>query len=316
MQLWGMLPGSITDEVSLSVTLVMAILVALPIKRLRAMTHQIGVGNLRARVKSSFLSRHLPFLGAGDDLDGLAIDFNYMAGRIEALVDAQRLLLRDVSHELRSPLARVNLALELAREESTESARAYLDRIEQETEKLNDLISQLMDLSYMEMMNGLAHPEDIELSLIVLDLLPDLQFEAEANGCRVTAHVAHACRARGDRNLLHHALENVTRNAIRYTPPGGCVSIELSAEDKNGLKQAVMRVSDSGPGVPEKELQAILTPFYRVDKSRHSASGGFGIGLAIADRTIHLHNGELRVSNGGSGGLIVEMVIPAIPVGV
>ena len=313
-QIYGMLPGNITFEVSLVVTVVMAILVALPIKRLRAMAHQIGVGNLDARVSNGLLSRYVRFLGAGDDLDGLAIDFNSMAGRIEALVNAQRLLLRDVSHELRSPLARVNLALELARTESNPSADDYLDRIEAETGKLNDLISQLIDLSNMEMISGLAHPEEIELSLIVLDLLPDMQFEAAAKNCRVTAAVTQDCRARGDRNLLHRALENVARNAIRYTPPGGLVAIELSTDEKNGARQAVLKVTDSGPGVPEGELRAILTPFYRVDKSRDSASGGFGIGLAIADRTIQLHNGELRVCNSSSGGLIVEMRSPALPI--
>ncbi|HZP06354.1 MAG TPA: ATP-binding protein [Terracidiphilus sp.] len=312
LQFYGTLPGNITFEVSLVVTVVMALLVALPIKRLRAMAHEIGLGNLDARVSNGFLTKYVPFLGAGDDLDGLAIDFNFMAGRIEALVNAQRLLLRDVSHELRSPLARANLALELAKAKSCESACAYLDRIELETGKLNDLISQLMDLSYMEMINGLAHPEEFALSLIVLDLLPDLQFEAAAKGCHVVATVAQACRARGDRNLLHRALENVARNAIRYTPSGGSVTIRLDAEERSGAKQAVLKVSDSGPGVPEGELHAIVKPFYRVDQSRQAGSGGFGIGLAIADRTIQLHNGELRVSNGSRGGLVVEMRIPAI----
>ncbi|MGH9563220.1 MAG: sensor histidine kinase [Terracidiphilus sp.] len=311
MQFYGLLPGNITFEVSIVVTIVMALLVVLPIKRLRRMAHQIALGHLGARVSNGFFSPYIPFLGAGDDLDGLAIDFNFMASRIEALVNAQRLLLRDVSHELRSPLARTHLALQLAKARSPDSARTYLDRIELETEKLNDLISQLMDLSYLEMTNGLAHPEEIELSLIVLDLLPDLQFEAAAKGCQIAAAVVQACRVRGDRNLLYRALENVARNAIRYTPAGGSVTIELSAESRNGSRQAVLKVSDSGPGVPDVELRAILKPFYRVDQARQSTSGGFGIGLAIADRTIHLHNGELCVSNRTDGGLVVEMRIPA-----
>ena len=315
LQFYGTLPGNITFEVSIVVTIVLALLVVLPVRRLRAMAHQIALGNLSARVSNGFFSPYIPFLGAGDDLDGMAIDFNFMANRIEALVNAQRLLLRDVSHELRSPLARMHLALQLAKSKCADAASIYLNRIELETEKLNDLISQLMDLSYMEMTNELAHPEEIELSLIVLDLLPDLQFEAAAKSCHVAASVTRTCRTRGDRTLLHRALENVARNAIRYTPTGGSVTIELNAEEKNGTKQAVLKVSDSGPGVPDCELRAIVKPFYRVDQARQSNSGGFGIGLAIADRTILLHNGELRVSNGSNGGLVVEMCLPAIAFG-
>lgn len=311
-QFFGLMPGSITIWVSIVVTIVMALLVVVPIKRLREMTNKIAIGNLDARVSNGFLSRYVPFIGAGDDLDGLAIDFNVMAARIEDLVTAQRLLLRDVSHELRSPLSRASLALQLARGKADEPVNRYLDRIECETEKLNDLTSQLIELSYIELTNGLAHPEEIALSLIVLDLLPDLKFEAAAKGCKVAAKVVQACRVRGDRNLLHRALENVARNAIRYTPSGGAVTIELGVDDAFGAAQTVLKVIDSGPGVPEGELQAILKPFYRVDQARQSTSGGFGIGLAIADRTIQLHNGELRVSNGMRGGLIVEMRIPAI----
>ena len=312
LQFYGTLPGNVTFELSIVVTIVLALLVALPVRRLRALAHQIALGNLGSRVSKGILSRYLPFLSAGDDLDGLAADFNLMASRIEALVDAQRLLLRDVSHELRSPLTRAHLALQLAKARSSEPALGYLDRIELETEKLNDLVSQLMSLSFMEMSNGLGHLEEIELSLIVLELLPDLQFEATGKGCHVSAIVSEACRARADRSLLHRAFENVARNAIRYTPVGGSVTLELKAEEKNGSRRAVLKVSDTGPGVPEGELQSILKPFYRIDQSRQSSSGGFGIGLAIADRTIQLHNGELRVSNGVNGGLIVEMRIPAI----
>jgi len=315
-QFFGLLPGYITIWVSIVVTIVMALLVVVPIRRLREMAYSIAVGNLNARVSDGFLTKYIPFIGAGDDLDGLAIDFNFMAARLEALVTAQRLLLRDVSHELRSPLSRASLALQLARTRANEDVNSYLDRIECETEKLNDLTSQLIELSYIELTNGLAHPEEIALSLIVLDLLPDLKFEAAAKGCKVAANVAQACRVRGDRNLLHRALENVARNAIRYTPSGGAVTIELGVDGVNGARQSVLRVIDSGPGVPEGELKAILKPFYRVDQARQSTSGGFGIGLAIADRTIQLHNGELRVSNGMLGGLIVEMRIPAIEVAV
>ena len=312
LQFYGTLPGNVTFELSIVVTVVLALLVALPVRRLRVMTHQIALGNLSSRISPGFLTR---FLGAGDDLDGLAIDFNFMASRIEALVDSQRLLLRDVSHELRSPLTRAHLALQLAKARSSDSARSYLDRIELETEKLNDLVSQLMSLTFMEMSSGITHLEEIELSLVVLELLPDLQFEAAGKGCQVSAIVTQACRARADRMLLQRALENVARNAIRYTPQGGSITIELKAEEKNGSRQAVLKVSDTGPGVPEGELQSILKPFYRIDKARQSTSGGFGIGLAIADRTIQLHNGELRVSNGMRGGLIVEMRIPAIAFG-
>lgn len=310
VQFYGNLPGSATIAISGVVTLFLAILVALPIRKLRAVASRIAEGDMSARVDVGFFARHIRFRGSGDDIDGLAADFNYMASRLQALVDAQKLLLRDVSHELRSPLARVNLALELAKSESRDQARNLLGRIEAETQRLNTLICQLMDLSYMETVQDARHREVISVSEILNGMLPDMEFEASAKGCAITTSLVEECYVQGNRDLLHRAFENVIRNAIRYSPGGGTILIEQKVGEPD--YSVLVQVSDSGPGVPEEELSAILAPFYRVDRSRQSGSGGFGIGLAIADRTIQLHRGAIAIENRESGGLRVKIRMPLI----
>jgi len=315
LQFYGNLPGNTTIIISGVVTLFLALLVAVPIKRLRNATYQISIGNLETRVQRGFISRYLPFIKGGDDLDALASDFNDMAARIQRLVDAQRLLLRDVSHELRSPLARVSLAVELARSESPSGAQGHLDRIELETRRLNDLISQLMDLSYMNSIHEFAPTDHIDLHQLLIELLPDMQFEANAKKCQIDSTQldtipAGKCLMTGDLKLLQHAVENVVRNAITFSPENGIITVDLHIDEHEGRQIATLSVSDCGPGVPDEQLQTVLNPFYRVDNSRQSSSGGFGIGLAIVDRAISLHHGTIKITNRTQGGLSVQMNIP------
>jgi two-component system, OmpR family, sensor histidine kinase CpxA len=314
MQFFGWLPGITTFAISGVVTIVLAFLLTWPIRTLRSAARQIATGNLAARVSWAGLSGRMKF-GKKDEIQGLMDDFNEMAARLQALVDAQRLLLRDVSHELRSPLSRLNVALELGREEASGTMHIHLDRIEREALRLNNLISQLMALSYMETIHEVAQPENLSLNQLITDLLPDVQYEAAGRKCHITATVVRNCVVRGDAELLQRALENIIRNAIHYTPEDGVVKIDLDTGESNGKRCAVLSVSDDGPGVPENELEAILRPFYRVDKSRQSSTGGFGIGLAIADRAVHLHDGKLLARNSRDGGLTVEMHFPlAVPI--
>jgi two-component system sensor histidine kinase CpxA len=309
LQLFGWLPGITTFAISGVVTMALAFMLTWPIRTLRRAARQIATGNLNARVSWAGLSGDVK-LRKGDEIQGLMSDFNEMASRLQALVDSQRLLLRDVSHELRSPLSRLNVALELGREEATGTMYVHLDRIEREALRLNNLIGQLMALSHMETIHEVSRPENLSLNKLVIDLLPDLQYEAKGRKCHITATIVRNCVVRGDAELLQRALENVIRNAIRYTPEDGVIKIDLDTDESNGMRRAVLSVSDDGPGVPDDELEAILRPFYRVDKSRQSSTGGFGIGLAIADRAVHLHEGRLVARNSSSGGLRVEMHVP------
>lgn len=309
LQFFGWLPGITTFAISGVVTIALAFLLTWPIRTLRTAARQIATGNLSARVNWAGLSGFTK-LGKGDEIQGLMYDFNEMAARLQALVDAQRLLLRDVSHELRSPLSRLNVALELGREQATGTMHIHLDRIEREALRLNNLIGQLMALSYMETIHEVTEPENLSLNKLVTDLLPDVQYEAAGRRCHITATIVRNCVVRGDAELLQRALENIIRNAIHYTPEFGVVRIDLDTDESNGTRRAVLSVSDNGPGVPDDELEAILRPFYRVDKSRQSSTGGFGIGLAIAERAVHLHEGKLVARNSPDGGLTVEMHVP------
>jgi two-component system sensor histidine kinase CpxA len=187
--------------------------------------------------------------------------------------------------------------------------KVHLNRIERETTKLNNLISQLVSLSYMDTMQNIQRA-NLSLNTVITDLLPDVQYEASGRHCHIVATMVRDCVVRGDAALLHRALENIVRNAIHYTPENSVVQIDLNTGEEGGVQQAVLRVTDDGPGVPEEELDAILRPFYRVDRSRQSSTGGFGIGLAIADRAVRLHDGDIVARNSPAGGLAVEIRLP------
>jgi two-component system sensor histidine kinase CpxA len=304
-------PGPTTVAVSCAVTLVFAVLLTLPLRRLRTATRQIALGNLDVRVP---MRRRMIRFGRAvidDDLDRLALDFNHMAERLQGLVHAQHLLLRDVSHELRSPLARLNVALELSRREGGGHMQNHLDRIEREAQRLNDLIAQLLSLSCMEITREIRDATPVSLSDLVRDVLPNIQYEASLRGCRIASVMGQNCVVRGDARLLESALENILRNALRYTPENGVIEVDLAETECDQKKIAELSVCDRGPGVPAEELDAILRPFYRVDNSRQSKTGGFGVGLAIADRAVRLHGGSIVAANRPDGGLVVRMRFPA-----
>ncbi len=314
LQIFGFLPGAKTLEISIVVTFFLAILIVLPLRRLRAATRQIADGDLDARVSAGFFARALARVGLRDDIDGLMRDFNGMAARLQSHVNGQQLLLRDVSHELRSPLARLAVALELARDMTGEGAsceiQAHLDRIELESVRLNSLIGHILSFSYIESIRDLHHSVDLSLTSLVNELLPDVQYEAEGRQCHIVTSTPRDCIVNGDSDMLRHALENIVRNAIRYSPAGGTVEINVAPEQSNGQASAVLRVSDTGPGVAEEKLNLILNPFYRASDVRRGSSNGFGIGLAIADRAAHLHAGKIVARNRKGGGLVVELSLP------
>jgi two-component system sensor histidine kinase CpxA len=290
-----------------STTFVLVLLFTRPVVRLRRAARELAQGNLCVRVQEA-PSRMRIF--QGDEFQALIRDFNHMAERLQSLVDAQKLLLRDVSHELRSPLARLSVALELSREDADQGMSRHLDRIQREADRLNQLIGQLLTLSSMEAIEAASTFKPVSLQGLIEQMIPDAEYEASQRQCSIAFHSGDECMVRGNRELLYRAIENVLRNAIRYTDLDTEVSIQLTAAENETGRAAILDVSDHGPGIPESEIKAIFRPFYRVDHARSSETGGFGVGLAIAERTVKLHNGELHAFNHNGAGVTFRMQFP------
>lgn len=278
-----------------------------PVTRLRAATQQLAAGDLTARAGD-------PKSRRGDEIAGLVRDFDSMAGRLETLVRAQSRLLNDISHELRSPLARLNVALGLARQRSGAESATMLERIELEAGRLNELIGRLLTLARME--DGEQHVPSTPVSLdeVVLSVAEDAEFEAQARHCHVRSEIpAGIWAVRGEASLLHSAIENVVRNAIRYTREGSTVEIHLEKMAGNGREEAVVQVTDCGDGVPPEALEKLFQPFYRLDDARGRQTGGVGLGLAITERAVRFHGGRVTATNRAEGGLMVEIYLPLTP---
>ena len=228
-----------------------------------------------------------------------------MAERIESLITSQQRLNRDISHELRSPLARLNVALELAKQKGNADTAPILARIESESDRLNEMIGRLLVLAKLESGVTDFEPKILDLSDIVKDVAADAEFEAKPNGKFVTVSSADRCNLFGSENLLRSAIENVMRNAVKYTADGTVVDVALT----HTCGRAVVTVQDHGGGVPESELGNLFRPFYRIGEARERKTGGTGLGLAIAKRAVEAHRGTIRAIN-NNGGLKVEMTFP------
>jgi len=273
--------------------------------RLRTAARQIAAGDLTARAGAPALSRR-------DEVAGLMRDFDAMAERLETLLKAQSRLLNDISHELRSPLARLNVALGLARQRAGVESTDMLDRIELEAARLNELIGRILTLARLEDGEQLVPQTPVPLDEIVESVGEDAEFEAQERHCHVHTSIPKGnWEVRGNASLLHSAVENVVRNAIRYTQEGSAVEIELKSETR-GAREAVLRVSDSGPGVPSDSLDKLFQPFYRLDDARGRQTGGVGLGLAITERAVRFHGGKVSAFNRPQGGLVIEIRLPMI----
>lgn len=274
-----------------------------PILQLQGAARRFADGDLATRVGPVFRKRR-------DEIAGLALDFDRMAGRIENLVNAQRRLLRDISHELRSPLARLNVALELARRDSSPVTDNAIDRIEREAERLNDLIGQLLALTMLEAGAERIERLPVDLSKLVADIVDDANFEAQGLNRGVKVVASEEITVQGSAELLRRAVENVVRNAVRYTDEGTFVEVSLSRRLEGDDVYARILIRDRGPGVPEADLKRLFEPFYRIADSRDRMTGGTGLGLAITKRAVSAHSGRVRASNDASGGLVVEIELP------
>ena len=277
-----------------------------PIVRLRAATQRLAAGDLTARVGAARGKRR-------DELADLGRDFDVMAERLQSLVDSQQRLLHDISHELRSPLTRQKIAIELARESDGDEARWALERIEREADRLGDLINQLLTLARLESDSPVLDGDDVDLQELVNEVVLDADFEARSRDRAVRLVASRGCTIVGNHQLLHSAVENVVRNAVSYTAAGTTVEVALRCEENPsdaGPPQAVISVLDHGAGVPQAALADIFRPFYRVEDARDRQSGGMGLGLSITQRAVQIHGGTVTAANAPAGGLLVRLILP------
>lgn len=264
-----------------------------PILTLRKATKQFADGDLQTR---SNIKRR-------DEIGQLSRDFDEMAERIENLIVSQKKLTRDVSHELRSPLARMNVALELVKQKSQPDTQNLLNRIETESFRLNQMISSILTLSKLETRTAEIEKSNLNLTQIFSNVVEDSKFEANGKGKNIEILQNDECRILGNETLLTSAIENVLRNAVRYTNG----KVETSLARKNG--SAIITIRDFGEGIPDTELHQIFRPFHRVSEARDRRSGGIGLGLAITEQAVHAHNGTVSAKNTGDG-LSVEISLP------
>lgn len=285
--------------VSAAVSLILTRFIVLPVRRLQEAGHRVAEGDLSVRVAHTVGDRQ-------DDIAQLARDFDTMTGRIERLLTAQRRLMRDVSHELRSPLARLQALQSLARQRLTDNDdTSVLDRMEAESERLNHLIEEILSFARIDAQEEVQR-QKTDLADMIRAITDDVSIEIGEEPKDVNYQGPDRLTLDVESALIHSAIENIVRNAIRFTESGTAVTVAI----EEGVEDVTIAVDDHGPGVPDEALDKLFEPFYQVDESRTPSSGGSGVGLAIAKRAIDLHGGSIRASNRTPNGLRVEMRIP------
>jgi signal transduction histidine kinase len=300
--LWTLKLGTIFSAL---VCLLIAHYLTKPIERLRNATRQLARGNLDIVVGANLGRR-------SDEIADLVRDFDTMAAALRKQIKSERSLLSGVSHELRSPIARIRLALALAREADAGERQEMLDRIEQDAIQLDSMLERILTVSRLE--SGQLKPKFKTFSLndLVDDVLRDARFEAAATNATISCvAVENNIQVTGDPSLLRSAIENVVRNAIFYSGEGG--RIEVTVTGTENRRGASVIVQDNGPGVPADKMQLIFEPFYRVDDSRGATTGGMGLGLAIANNAVVSHGGGIIARNVEPHGLELTLMIPARP---
>ena len=266
---------------------------ARPVRHLRDASRLLASGRLDTRVGSRIGHRR-------DEIADLGSDFDYMAGQLQSLVNAQQRLLHDVSHELRSPLARLQVAIGLLRQ-NPEKTGQTLERIEHESARLDELVAELLTLSRLEA--GVCQPADpVDLTQLLRDIATDAQFESATTDRKIMLHCEDGLTIIGNHEALHHAFDNIVRNALQYTPAQSDVEINAARTAAGGIH---ISVCDAGPGVAEDKLSSMFEPFLRADDNM--TRDGYGLGLAIAKRAVEAHGGHIRAINRQHNGLCVEV---------
>lgn len=272
-----------------------------PILDLREMSQKLAAGNLSARTASGPLQRQ-------DEIGDLVRDFNAMASQIEELISRQRQLISDVSHELRSPLARLNVALDLGRERKGDDPA--FEQMEEDLRILDDLIGRLLTIAKLDMSAPEVPMVDFDLTDILSQAARNAEFESKEPKGAIQLTSTGRCVVRGNAELLYSAIENVIRNAIRYKDRGTSVEVSMEPQSSSSGTKIRLVVRDYGPGVPESELKKIFQPFYRITGARDRQSGGAGLGLAIAERVVRIHGGMICAENAAPRGLRIEIALP------
>ncbi len=273
-----------------------------PIRNLRSAFKSVAAGNFDVNLISIMGKRR-------DDLADLGRDFDHMASQLQGLIESQRRLLHDISHELRSPLARLQAAIGLLRQQP-ERLESSMERIERECVRMDRLVGELLTLSKLEAGVTGSMQQTANFNELLSDIVSDARFEAKAQGKEVEMIGQCNTAIRGNIELLHHAIENVVRNAVKHAPVNTSVKIETWVDA--GLCSLGIAILDEGPGVPEAELDLIFEPFYR-SSTTEKHTDGHGLGLAIAYRAIKAHGGSIRAVNRLTGGMRIEMMIPTLP---
>jgi two-component system sensor histidine kinase CpxA len=269
-----------------------------PLRKLKQATDSFARGNLDTRLPKLVGCRK-------DEIDEVGLAFNHMAERISLLVSNQQRLFRDISHELRTPLARQQIALELLARKLPDTEHQSLHRIDREIGRMNQLIDQVLTLLRLEQNEQGPTIEAYDLSQLLCKLTQDAQFEAQSKD-QVDLSQPKQVSVVGQQELVSRAVENILRNALRYTPEQGRVYLQVD-EHKDSV---MIRIEDEGDGVPEASLSHLFEPFYRVEASRNQQSGGYGIGMAIAEQAIRAQGGNISARNRKEGGLCVEINLP------
>ena len=296
------LPLLVCTLVSLIFAALLAWYFAKPIRQLRQALAAAATGNLTTRLASD--------MRRNDELADLGREFDRMASQLQTLMEGQRRLLHDVSHELRSPLARLQASTGLLRQQP-EKTESCIERIERESVRMNVLVGELLTLSRLEAGVTGKMDEIIAMDELLADIVDDARFEAEVSERSIFYKDLAGTCVRGNSELLHSALENVVRNAVHHTPKGTPVHVQLSVTDD--ASRICLSVEDEGDGVPDSALQTIFEPFFRANPTDHSS--GHGLGLAIARRVVEAHGGSISANNRSSGGLRIELSLPVISTG-
>ena len=268
-----------------------------PIRHLHAANQRFAAGDLSTRVS--------PLIGArNDEIADLALDFDHMAERLQTTVNDKTHLLHVVSHELRSPLTRMQVALELARK-TPETTERMLDRISREIARLDKILGDTLTLSRLESQSDVPDEDCINLVELLEDIVSDTRFEAEQSGRKISLDASGEILITGRGEALRSAIENVIRNSMQHTPEGSQTSIKVAEPSDNWV---TVSVCDNGPGVPNNELEAIFEPFFRSHRTPNDS--GHGLGLSIARRAIEVHGGRVYADTGTTCGLCVVLQLP------
>lgn len=269
-----------------------------PLVELRNVTARLAEGDFSVRAGDDVLSH-------GEEISGLGTSFNWMAECVENVFNSQKRLLADISHEIRSPLQRMDVALTLARKDAGDDLCQYLDRVELEMDRINEMVGELLTLTRAETIA--EAPESVRLDEILRDVAADAEFEGQLEGKTIDAKI-ESMSVSGDPTLLKRAFGNIVDNAMHYAPPD--TAVEIDARVSSDELEAVVRVRDFGHGVADEELEKIFLPYYRTDTAREPSRGGTGLGLSITKRVVQGLGGRVTAARAPSGGLIVEVRLP------